>query len=121
MTWPRRYIYTYTYIYTYILTADDVAAQLPAGTAMCICESLANAHAAPADAIDLYLIARVVEHIHAAGGEGAVLVFVPGWFEIAEIVKLLNASPRARELLIYPLHSRMPTAEQQAKDVGCGM
>ena len=42
------------------------------------------------------------------------LCFVPGWFEIAEGLKLLSVSPSARELELFPLHSRMPTAEQQS-------
>lgn len=41
------------------------------------------------------------------------LVFVPGWAEIAETVKRLEASPAAAGLRVLPLHSRMPTAEQR--------
>ena len=96
------------------LTAADVAARLPAGTPEPICEALASAHASPAEAIDFGLIARVVEHIHVCGGDGAVLVFVPGWFEIAEVLKRLSASVHAARLELHPLHSRMPSAEQCA-------
>ena len=68
-------------------------------------------------------MASVVRHIHTSGlaqgdgGDGAVLVFVPGWFEIAEAIKLLGQCDVARELVLFPLHSRMPTAEQQARAV----
>jgi HrpA-like RNA helicase len=44
---------------------------------------------------------RVICLIHASGAEGAVLVFVPGWFEIGELVKLLGACEHARELETY--------------------
>ena len=96
------------------LSAEEVSMRLPTGAPTDVCAALALAHAAPAESIDLGLICRVIEHIHTTSEEGAVLTFLPGWFEIAEVVKMLNASAYARELLIFPLHSRMPTAEQQA-------
>ena len=91
-----------------------MSAHLPPGSSAALCDTIALAHAAPADAIDLGLIGRVVEHIHTSGGEGAVLCFVPGWYEISEGLKLLGASEIGREIELFPLHSRMPTAEQQS-------
>ena len=63
--------------------------------------------------MDLELILRVVAHIDQQGEEGAVLIFVPGWFEIGELVKRLGAGASAHRYKLYPLHSRMPTAEQR--------
>ena len=95
------------------VVAQDVAALLPDAD-VATCEALAAAHAAKGEAVDLELLCRVVVHIHRHGGEGAVLCFVPGWFEIAEGLKLLKASQIGSELEVFPLHSRMPTAEQHA-------
>merc|ERR1719210_1696325 len=38
---------------------------------------------------------------------------MPGWFEISDTLKRLQASTIGHELEVHPLHSRMPTAEQQ--------
>ena len=94
--------------------AVAAAAPPPPPLSDSVCETIARAHAQPGESVDLELLCRVVLHIHATGGEGAVLCFVPGWFEIAEGLKLLSASPSARELELFPLHSRIPTAEQQS-------
>jgi len=94
------------------LDPAGVAAALP-HTTPAIAAQLAAAHSAMADDVDLDLVVRTVLHIHFQREEGAVLVFVPGWAEIAEIVKRLTSSTAARDLLVLPLHSRMPTAEQR--------
>ena len=59
------------------------------------------------------MICRVVELIERSGEEGAVLIFVPGWFEIGELVKRLGGGACGGALHVHPLHSRMPTAEQR--------
>ncbi|KAH8070537.1 helicase [Aureococcus anophagefferens] len=74
-------------------------------------QALADFHALPADFVDVDLVAAVVEHVHASQEDGAILVFVPGWAEIADVVKRLE---RDRSLAIHALHSRMPSAEQRA-------
>ena len=74
-------------------------------------QALADFHALPADFVDVDLVAAVVEHVHASQEDGAILVFVPGWAEIADVVKRLE---KDRSLAIHALHSRMPSAEQRA-------
>ena len=49
-------------------------------------------------------------------GAGAVLVFLPGWFEISQLKDLLAGDPLfgdARRCLVLPLHSGVPVAEQR--------
>ena len=95
------------------LSPGEVAAALPRVPSH-LAPALARAHAAPPDDVDLELVVATVQLIHATADEGAVLVFVPGWFEIGETLKRLEASAAAPQLRVYPLHSRMPTAEQRA-------
>ncbi len=62
------------------------------------------------------LIATLVNKIHREKGEGAVLVFLPGWEDISKVNKLLTEDQRyflGRDARIYPLHSLMPTATQK--------
>ena len=94
------------------LDAAGVAAALPACTPAVAAE-VARRHALPAEEVDLELIVHVVDYIEQQGEEGAVLIFVPGWFEIGELIKRLGAGPLAHRYKLYPLHSRMPTAEQR--------
>ncbi len=62
------------------------------------------------------LIATLVQKIHANEGDGAILVFLPGWEDISKVNKLLTEDShfalRGRAK-IYPLHSLMPTASQK--------
>ncbi|KAH8093480.1 helicase [Aureococcus anophagefferens] len=83
----------------------------PFGDAGALEGALADFHALPADFVDVDLVAAVVEHVHASQEDGAILVFVPGWAEIADVVKRLE---KDRSLAIHALHSRMPSAEQRA-------
>ena len=49
-------------------------------------------------------------------GAGAILVFLPGWFEISQLRDLLAGDPLfgdARRCLVLPLHSGVPVAEQR--------
>jgi ATP-dependent RNA helicase DHX36 len=49
------------------------------------------------------------------GRKGSVLVFLPGWDEIKETMKVLEALPAAEResLIVLPLHSQVPQEEQQ--------
>ena len=49
------------------------------------------------------------------GRSGSVLVFLPGWDEIKNIMKILEALPAAERdaMLIIPLHSQVPQEEKQ--------
>jgi hypothetical protein len=59
------------------------------------------------------LVAQLVEYIHMKQGEGAILVFLPGWEDISKVNKLLTEKMSAGNVVIYPLHSLMPTASQK--------
>ena len=65
--------------------------------------------------IDLHLVVALLRHINRQG-EGAVLVFLPGWDTISKLHDMLMADVvfRSRsQYLIIPLHSMMPTASQR--------
>ena len=64
----------------------------------------------PAELIDLELVRDTVLHIHGAGGDGAVLVFLPGWFEIAEALKLLQASRVYPHLPVSTYYPHLPAS-----------
>lgn len=49
-----------------------------------------------------------------AGGEGDVLVFMPGAFEIAQTLEALRHRDEARGFVLLPLHGELPPAEQDA-------
>jgi len=64
------------------------------------------------------LIAELVGHIHREKGEGAILIFLPGWEDISKVNKMLTDRDSrlaldGRDARIYPLHSLMPTASQR--------
>lgn len=65
--------------------------------------------------LDLNLVMELIKYICSSMGEGAILVFLPGWDTITKLNDMLTASPvyRGRGYLIIPLHSMMPTAFQQ--------
>ena len=66
--------------------------------------------------IDLKLILGLVQYISSSMGEGAILIFLPGWDTITKLNDLFMASPvfsSKSRYLIIPLHSMMPTAFQQ--------
>ena len=65
--------------------------------------------------IDLDLILNLVRYITTSMGDGAILIFLPGWDTISKLHDMLMANPvfRGRNYLIIPLHSMMPTAFQQ--------
>jgi hypothetical protein len=69
------------------------------------------------DQIDTTLLLEVLHYINKSSvGEGAVLVFLPGWQEISEINLLLESTPpfnNRSKFLILPLHSGIPSADQR--------
>ncbi|CAK9107515.1 unnamed protein product [Durusdinium trenchii] len=80
-------------------------------------EEVVRVHNEMADVIDLELVLRVVKMIHQGGEEGGILIFMPGWAEIKEIIdRLKDRTPGqsfAGDLVIHALHSRLPTWEQK--------
>lgn len=70
------------------------------------------------EAINYDLICALVRHIHATHDEGAILVFLPGLMEITRLYDMLVSDPRTlgdrSRFRVYPLHSTLSTAEQQA-------
>lgn len=79
-----------------------------------VAADLARVHAMPPEEVDFDMVQLVVEMIHASGEEGGILIFMPGWFEIVEIMKRLEGSKFYTHFDVHPLHSRLPTVEQQA-------
>ncbi|CAE7771224.1 unnamed protein product, partial [Symbiodinium necroappetens] len=75
---------------------------------------IADVHGEMAQNIDYDLTASLVQAIHDSGKEGGVLIFMPGWFEITQTIERLEKCRCKHQLAIHPLHSRIPTWEQQA-------
>jgi len=82
--------------------------------------------AADPDEVDLDLTAALLHWIVATraeevkresggvGPDGAVLVFLPGWHEISQLRDMLDLDPRfGKDVLVLPLHSMVPPAEQK--------
>jgi hypothetical protein len=69
------------------------------------------------DQIDTTLLLEVLHYINKSSfGEGAVLVFLPGWQEISEVNLLLESTPpfnNRSKFLILPLHSGIPSVDQR--------
>lgn len=66
--------------------------------------------------IDLDLALEVVKYICTRMRDGAILIFMPGWDTISKMHDMLMASPmfcNSRNYRIIPLHSMMPTTNQQ--------
>ena len=65
--------------------------------------------------INLQIIFSLVKHICRTMGDGAILIFLPGWDTISKMNDIFLADPvfRSRNYIIIPLHSMMPTAFQQ--------
>lgn len=49
-----------------------------------------------------------------SGGEGDVLVFMPGAYEIQQTIESLRGLPEARGHVLLPLHGELPPADQDA-------
>jgi ATP-dependent helicase HrpB len=50
----------------------------------------------------------------AAGGQGDVLIFMPGGFEISQTIAALRHCPEARGFVLLPLHGELPPRDQDA-------
>ena len=48
------------------------------------------------------------------GGQGDVLVFMPGGFEIAQTIEAIRHSDESRGFILLPLHGELPPSEQDA-------
>jgi HrpA-like RNA helicase len=66
--------------------------------------------------INYELLASLLEHISIEQGEGAILVFVPGFQEIQKTIEEMYKKEffQSSQAVIYPLHSTLSTAEQTA-------
>ena len=66
--------------------------------------------------INYPLIADLLEHISKNQGEGAILVFCPGFQEIQKTIEEMYKKEyfQSGNVVIYPLHSTLSTAEQTA-------
>ena len=65
--------------------------------------------------INIELVKALLRYI-CTMGDGAILVFLPGWDTISKLNDMLKSDPVFRspqKYLIIPLHSMMPTAFQQ--------
>ena len=49
-----------------------------------------------------------------SGGEGDVLVFMPGGFEIAQTIEAIRHAPGAKDFILLPLHGELPPRDQDA-------
>jgi ATP-dependent helicase HrpB len=49
-----------------------------------------------------------------AGGQGDVLVFMPGGFEISQTIEAIRCTSEARGYLVLPLHGELPPKDQDA-------
>lgn len=67
--------------------------------------------------VDTTLLLEVLHYINKSSvGEGAVLVFLPGWQEISEFTMLLESTfpfNNRAKYLVLPLHSGIPSADQR--------
>ncbi|KAL3922622.1 MAG: hypothetical protein SGILL_002109 [Bacillariaceae sp.] len=67
--------------------------------------------------VDEALLLEILHYIiKSSHGEGAILVFLPGWQEISEMMCLLESTTpfnNRSKYLVLPLHSGIPSAEQR--------
>ncbi|XP_003748450.1 ATP-dependent DNA/RNA helicase DHX36 [Galendromus occidentalis] len=65
--------------------------------------------------VDCSLVVACVQHICATKGDGAILVFMPGWEGISEVCRKLSECPAINRgnPIILPLHSMLPTEDQR--------
>ncbi|XP_065571271.1 ATP-dependent RNA helicase DHX30-like isoform X2 [Artemia franciscana] len=63
--------------------------------------------------VDVDLVARVIQYVDAKEGPGAILCFLPGWGDIAQVRrKLSQIFVDEMKYWIQPLHSRLSVGEQ---------
>ena len=60
--------------------------------------------------VNTELISDLIHRIHVEEDPGAILVFLPGWTDIKEVNKNCQYIPN---MVIYPIHSMMPTVNQR--------
>lgn len=67
------------------------------------------------DDIDFDLIVTLIKYICTTQGEGALLIFLPGWDQISKLHTLLTNETffNSSHFLVLPLHSLMPTVNQK--------
>ncbi len=53
------------------------------------------------------------QYVH-GGGEGDVLVFMPGGFEIAQTIEAIRRTSEAKGFILLPLHGELPPRDQDA-------
>ncbi len=53
------------------------------------------------------------QYVH-RGGEGDVLVFMPGGFEIAQTIETIRHTSEAKGFILLPLHGELPPRDQDA-------
>jgi len=58
--------------------------------------------------------ADAFSHYVQSGGEGDVLVFMPGGFEITQTIEALRHTPESKGFILLPLHGELPPREQDA-------
>jgi len=67
--------------------------------------------------IDDMLLLEIIQLIvRSSYGDGAILVFLPGWQEISEFTLLLESTPpfqNRNQFLVLPLHSGIPSKDQR--------
>ncbi|CAE7266436.1 DHX9, partial [Symbiodinium sp. CCMP2456] len=67
----------------------------------------------PESMIPFHLLASIIKWVDSWDKAGSVLVFLPGWHEIAVCSSFLHRDPQLRHLEFVPLHSSVPPSEQQ--------
>ena len=67
------------------------------------------------DGVDLLLIEALINHISQNYGNGAILVFLPSWYDISQLRDNLSfgAFGDRNRFWVLPLHSGIPAGEQQ--------
>lgn len=69
------------------------------------------------ETVDEYLLLETIRYINASSCcDGAILVFLPGWQEITEMIILLESTPpfsNRSKFWILPLHSGIPSKDQR--------
>ena len=58
--------------------------------------------------------ADAFSHYVASGGDGDVLVFMPGGFEISQTIEAIRHTDEARGFILLPLHGELPPRDQDA-------
>jgi len=58
--------------------------------------------------------AEAFSHYVQSGGEGDVLVFMPGGFEIAQTIEAIRHAPGSNGFILLPLHGELPPRDQDA-------